>query len=72
MATIAPDRRAETITKEIRKAMIDCDLTFDQLGGDVQGPGWRARIKHPERMTLGALMYLSDRLGIDWPRLISR
>lgn len=52
--------------------MIDCDLTFDQLGGDVQGPGWRARINHPERMTLGALMYLSDRLGIDWPRLISR
>lgn len=72
MATIAPDRRAETITKEIRKAMIDCDLTFDQLGGDVQGPGWRARINNPERMTLGALMYLSDRLGIDWPSLISR
>lgn len=63
-------KRWPTVTKEIRKAMIDADLTYDQIGGDCTGSGWRQRINNPERMTLGALYYLSNRLGVDLSQLI--
>lgn len=67
-----PGDGKEFLTKEIQKAMIDCDIGYDQLGGDAKGSGWRARINNPHRMTVGALIYLSSRLHINWPELVEQ
>lgn len=49
------------LTKEIRKAMIDADVTYDQIG-EATGRAWRYRINNPMRMTQGDYFYLCARL----------
>ena len=51
----------EYLTKEIRKAMIDADIGYDQIG-NATGRAWRYRINNPLRMTNGDYFYLCARL----------
>lgn len=59
------------LTKEIRKAMIDADVTFGQIGEGTER-AWRYRINNPLRMTNGDYFYLCARLHQDPSELLSR
>ena len=68
MAKKVPD---SYINQEIRKAMIDADATYDQLG-EATARAWRYRINNPLRITLGDYLYLCDRLHQDPSELLRK
>ena len=59
------------LNQEIRKAMIDADADYSQLG-EATARAWRYRIGNPLRMTLGDFFYLCARLHQYPWELISR
>lgn len=52
------------LTKEIRKAMIDADVSYDQIG-EGSGSTWYKRIRNAGRMSVEDYFYLCRRLHID-------
>lgn len=63
------EKRTDLLYKEIRKAMIDADVGFEQIGNGT-GRAWRYRIKNNDRMTLGDFRYLCARLHVTPESLI--
>ena len=61
----------ECLTKEIRKAMIDADIGYDQIG-HATGRAWRYRISNPGRMCQDDYTILCDRLHITQVELLTR
>lgn len=59
----------ETMRKEIRKAMIDADISFEQIG-DATPSAWRKRISNMDRMTIGDFRYLCERLNVKMSDII--
>lgn len=59
------------LNQEIRKAMIDADADYSQLG-EATARAWRYRINNPLRMTNGDYFYLCARLHQDPSELLSR
>lgn len=59
------------LTREIRKAMIDADVTYDQIG-QATGRAWRYRINNPLRMNGEQYFYLCARLHQDPSELLCR
>lgn len=66
-----PEPLDKYLTKEIRKAMIDADVTFEQIG-EATGRAWRYRISNPGRMTQDDYTILCDRLHITQIELLTR
>lgn len=50
------------ISRAIKKAMIDMDIGFDQIGGSGVRRTWAWRVRNPGRLTLEDFVYLLDRL----------
>ena len=63
MAQIKLEKKADLLSKAIRKAMIDADVTYDQIGM-ATARAWRYRISNTDRMTLGDFRYLCARLHV--------
>ena len=63
MPLIKLDKKDDLLRKEIKKAMIDADLTFDTIG-NATGRAWRYRVENVDRMTIGDFRYLCERLHI--------
>lgn len=59
------------LNQEIRKAMIDADANYSQLG-EATARAWRYRIDNPLRMTMGDYIYLCARLHQDPSELLSK
>lgn len=59
------------LTREIRKAMIDADVTYDQIG-QATGRAWRYRINNPLRMNVEQYFYLCQRLRQNPSDLLAR
>lgn len=59
------------LTREIRKAMIDADVSYDQIG-DGTGRAWRNRINNPFRMNVEQYFYLCQRLRQNPSDLLAR
>lgn len=53
-----------TLSKEIRKAMIDADVGYDQIG-EGSASTWYKRIRNIGRMSVEDYFYLCRRLHID-------
>lgn len=63
MKQITLEKKADLVTKAIRKAMIDADVGYDQIGM-ATARAWRYRISNTDRMTLGDFRYLCARLHV--------
>ena len=63
MVQIKLEKKADLVSKSIRKAMIDADITYDQIGM-ATARAWRYRISNTDRMTLGDFRYLCARLHV--------
>lgn len=59
------------VATELRKAMLDVDVTTEQLGNGDTGRAWRYRLTCPGRMTMEDFLYLCDRLYTDPVELFS-
>lgn len=57
-------REQSNLTKEIRKAMIDYDITPSQIG-EGSASTWYARIKDPMNMRVKDLQLLVRRIDMD-------
>ena len=63
MVQIKLEKKADMVSKSIRKAMIDADVTYDKIG-EATARAWRYRISDTDRMTLGDFRYLCARLHV--------
>lgn len=63
MPLIKMEKKTEQIQKDIKKAMLDADLKYEQIG-NATGRAWRYRIENVDRMTVGDFRYLCERLKV--------
>lgn len=61
----------ETLSREIRKAMLDADLKPDQLGKRTRSV-WYKKIRAPLQMNFDDYFYLCNRLRVDPDELLRR
>lgn len=71
MEQIKLQKKADLLSKAIRKAMIDADITYDQIGM-ATARAWRYRISNPFRMNVEQYFYLCQRLRQNPSDLLAR
>lgn len=57
------EKENRDMSRQLKSQMVLADLKYEHIGG-ATGRAWRYRISNPDRMTVGDLIYLLDRMNL--------
>lgn len=57
------EKENRDMSRQLKSQMVLADLKYEQIGG-ATGRAWRYRVQNPDRMTVGDLKYLLDRMNL--------